>query len=321
MSLLRTKSIEQSIADTDEPEYQLKKSLTALDLTVFGVGVVIGAGIFTLTGRAAHNVAGPAIVISFVIAALACALAAMCYAEFASTVPVSGSAYTFSYASLGEIFAWIIGWDLILEMFLGASVVAQGWSAYLGVFLEKLGLVLPAAISYGGVVNLPAIVLVLGLGVLVTVGIKESLRVNLALVALKLFIVLFVIVAGIGFINPANYDPFVPPAAPTEGAASVWTQPLLQFFSGAAPTAFGVGGVLAGAALVFFAYIGFDVVATTAEETKNPQRDLPIGIIASLAICTVLYCAVALVVTGMVPYDQLDPAAALANAFTAHGQS
>ncbi|HQD97038.1 MAG TPA: amino acid permease [Propionicimonas sp.] len=320
MSLLRTKSIEQSIADTDEPEYQLKRSLSALDLTVFGVGVVIGAGIFTLTGRAAHNVAGPSIVISFVVAAICCALAAMCYAEFASTVPVSGSAYTFSYASLGEIFAWIIGWDLILEMFLGASVVAQGWSAYLGVFLEKIGVVLPPVISYGGLVDLPAILLVVVLGGLVTIGIKESLRVNLALVALKLFIVLFVIVAGIGFINPANYSPFVPPTAPTE-ASTGWTQPLLQFLTGGAPTAFGIGGIFAGAALVFFAYIGFDVVATTAEETKNPQRDLPIGIIASLAICTVLYCAVALVVTGMVPFDQLDPKAALANAFAFHGQA
>jgi APA family basic amino acid/polyamine antiporter len=322
MSLLRTKSIEQSIADTDEPEYQLKRSLTALDLTVFGVGVVIGAGIFTLTGRAAHNVAGPSIVLSFVIAAICCALAAMCYAEFASTVPVSGSAYTFSYASLGEIFAWIIGWDLILEMFLGASVVAQGWSAYLSAFLGKIGITLPEAISYGGTVDVPAIVLVLVLGVLVTIGIKESLRVNLALVALKLFIVLFVIVAGIGFINPANYDPFIPPAASTAAAGgTIWTQPLLQFFTGGAPSAFGVGGILAGAALVFFAYIGFDVVATTAEETKNPQRDLPIGIIASLSICTVLYCAVALVVTGMVPYDKLDPSAALANAFAFHGQA
>jgi APA family basic amino acid/polyamine antiporter len=324
MSLLRTKSIEQSIADTDEPEYQLKKSLSALDLTVFGVGVVIGAGIFTLTGRAAHNIAGPSIVVSFVIAAICCALAAMCYAEFASTVPVSGSAYTFSYASLGEIFAWIIGWDLILEMFLGASVVAQGWSAYLGAFLGKLGITLPEAISYGGVVDLPAILLVVVLGFLVTIGIKESLRVNLALVALKLFIVLFVIVAGIGFINPANYSPFVPAAVPTAASAggAAWaTQPLLQFFTGAVPSTFGVGGVLAGAALVFFAYIGFDVVATTAEETKNPQRDLPIGIIASLTICTVLYCAVALVVTGMVPYGQLDPKAALANAFAFHGQA
>lgn len=320
MKLLRTKTIEQSIADTDEPEYQLKKSLTALDLTVFGVGVVIGAGIFTLTGRAAHNVAGPAIVVSFVIAAFCCALAAMCYAEFASTVPVSGSAYTFSYSSLGELFAWIIGWDLILEMFLGASVVAQGWSAYLGVLLEKFGIILPPAISYGGVIDLPAVVLVLVLGVLVTVGIKESMRVNLVLVGVKLFIVLFVIFAGLMFINPANYSPFVPPAGATETTTGL-TQPLIQLFFGMQPSTFGIGGIFAGAALVFFAYIGFDVVATTAEETKNPQRDLPIGIIASLTICTILYCAVALVVTGMVPYDQLDPKAALANAFAHHGQT
>jgi APA family basic amino acid/polyamine antiporter len=318
MSLLRTKSVEQSLADADEPEYRLKRSLGALDLTVFGVGVVIGAGIFTLTGRAAHDVAGPSIVISFVLAAFCCALAAMCYAEFASTVPVSGSAYTFSYASLGEIFAWIIGWDLILEMFLGASVVAQGWSAYLGIFLEHLGVTLPAAISYGGVVDLPAILLVVALGALVSFGIKESLRVNLVLVGVKVFIVLFVIIAGIGFIDPANYTPFVPPAQATE-AASGLAQPLLQAIFGLQPTAFGLGGVAAGAALVFFAYIGFDVVATTAEETHRPQRDLPIGIIASLAICTVLYCAVALVVTGMVRYDELDPAGALAAAFAAHG--
>ncbi|MFZ8756930.1 amino acid permease [Microbacterium sp. HMH0099] len=320
MSLLRTKSVEQSIADTTDPEFRLKKSLSALDLTVFGVGVVIGAGIFTLTGRAAHEVAGPAVVISFIVAAIACGLAAMCYAEFASTVPVSGSAYTFSYASLGELFAWIIGWDLILEMFLGASVVAQGWSAYLSAFFEQLGVVLPQAVSSGGVVDLPAILLVLVLGGLMTIGIKESLRVNMALVAVKLFIVLFVIVAGIMFVNPANYTPFVPPSAPTETASDL-TQPLLQFLSGLEPATFGVGGILAGAALVFFAYIGFDVVATTAEETKRPQRDLPIGIIASLVICTVLYCAVAIVVTGMVSYQDLDPSAALANAFAFHGQT
>ncbi|GAA4064657.1 amino acid permease [Microbacterium laevaniformans] len=320
MSLMRTKSIERSIADTEEPEFRLRKSLSALDLTVFGVGVVIGAGIFTLTGRAAHEVAGPAVVVSFVVAAIACALAAMCYAEFASTVPVSGSAYTFSYASLGELFAWIIGWDLILEMFLGASVVAQGWSAYLGVLLGQLGIPLPEAIGYGGTVDVMAILLVIVLGVLMTIGIRESMRVNLVLVGVKLFIVLFVIVAGIMFVNPANYAPFVPDAAPREAATGLM-QPLLQFISGSAPMAFGVGGIFAGAALVFFAYIGFDVVATTAEETKNPQRDLPIGIIASLAICTLLYCAVALVVTGMVRFDELDPAAALANAFAFHGQT
>jgi APA family basic amino acid/polyamine antiporter len=320
MSIMRTKSVERSIADTEEPEFRLRKSLSAFDLTVFGVGVVIGAGIFTLTGRVAHEVAGPAIVVSFVVAAIACALAAMCYAEFASTVPVSGSAYTFSYASLGELFAWIIGWDLILEMFLGAGVVAQGWSAYLGVLLEQLGMPIPAAIGYGGTVDVMAIVLVLILGALMTYGIRESMRVNLVLVGLKLFIVLFVIVAGILFVNPANYSPFVPAAAPREAATGL-TQPLLQFLSGIEPMAFGVGGIFAGAALVFFAYIGFDVVATTAEETKNPQRDLPIGIIASLIICTALYCAVALVVTGMVPFGDLDPKAALASAFVHHGQA
>ena len=318
MSVLRKKSVEQSIADTDEPEFRLKKSLSALDLTVFGVGVVIGAGIFTLTGRAAHEVAGPAIVISFAVAAIACALAALCYAEFASTVPVAGSAYTFSYSSLGELFAWIIGWDLILEMFLGASVVAQGWSAYLGTLMAQLGAPIPEAIGYGGTVDLMAILLVLVLGGLMTFGIKESLRVNLVLVAVKLFIVLFVIIAGLMFVNPANWSPFVPSAEPVEAATGL-TQPLLQFLSGIEPTAFGIGGIFAGAALVFFAYIGFDVVATTAEETKNPQRDMPIGIIASLVICTILYCAVAFVVTGMVPYQDLDPNAALANAFVFHG--
>jgi APA family basic amino acid/polyamine antiporter len=235
-------------------------------------------------------------------------------------IPIAGSANTYAYATLGELFAWIIGWDLILEMFLGASVVAQGWSAYLGTLLSQLGIPIPEAIGYGGTVDLMAILLVVVLGGLMTFGIKESLRVNLVLVAVKLFIVLFVIVAGLLFINPANWSPFVPEAAPREAATGL-SQPLLQFFSGIDPTAFGVGGIFAGAALVFFAYIGFDVVATTAEETRNPQRDMPIGIIASLVICTLLYCAVALVVTGMVPYQDLDPAAALANAFVFHGQT
>ncbi|GEL94812.1 hypothetical protein CCO02nite_14700 [Cellulomonas composti] len=186
-------------------------------------------------------------------------------------------------------------------------------------FLENIGVTIPPSIAYGGVVDLPAVLLVLALGVLVTIGIKESLRVNLVLVGIKLFIVLFVVVAGIGFISAENYHPFVPPAQATEAVTGL-TQPLLQALLGLEPTAFGVGGIFAGAALVFFAYIGFDVVATTAEETRNPQRDLPIGIIGSLLICTVLYCAVAIVVTGMVPYDELDPKAALASAFEAHGE-
>ena len=314
MNILRTKSIEQTIREGDEPEYQLKKRLTALDLTVFGVGVVIGAGIFTVAGRAAHTLAGPAIILSFIVAAVCCALAALCYAEFASSIPVSGSAYTFSYASLGEIVAWIIGWDLLLELMLGASVVAQGWSAYLGVLLDRFGTAIPASVAYGSHFDLPAFLLVVVLTVLVSIGIKESMRVNLALVALKVFIVLFVIVAGIGYIKTANYHPFIPAATPVESKGTLQA-PLIETIFGLSPTAYGVTGVLAGASLVFFAYIGFDVVATTAEEAKNPARDLPRGILGSLVICTVLYCAVALVMTGMVSYAKLSSEASLAKVF------
>ena len=319
MSIWRTKSIEQSLADAEHPDFKLKRRLTSVDLTVFGIGVIIGAGIFTLTGRAAAEFAGPGVVFSFAIAALCCGMAALCYAEFASSVPVSGSAYTFSYATLGEMLAWIIGWDLILEMVLGASVVAQGWSSYLVTFLEEIGLGWPAGLGPDanaefGQPNLAALLLVVVLVGLITIGIKESLRVNLALVAVKLFIVLFVIVAGLFYVSGSNYDPFIPERAGSVTGEGLH-QPLIQWVFGLEPQTFGVLGIISAASVVFFAYIGFDVVATTAEEAKNPQRDLPRGIIGSLVICTVLYIAVALVITGMVPYDQIDSEAALATAF------
>ncbi len=319
MDVLRTKSIEQSLKDTEDPEFKLKRRLSAVDLTVFGVGVIIGAGIFTLTGRVAQANAGPGVVFSFALAALCCGLAALCYAEFASTVPVSGSAYTFSYATLGEMIAWIIGWDLLLEMMLGASVVAQGWASYFETFLDQIGITWPENLGYDDDFNLAAFLLVILLTALVAYGIKESLRVNLVLVAIKVFIVLFVIVAGIGFINADNYDPFIPPSEPVEGGGETLHTPLIQLLTGT-PAAYGVGGVLFAASLVFFAYIGFDVVATTAEEAAHPQRDLPRGIIGSLVICTILYVGVALVITGMVKYDQINPDAALAQAFIDQGK-
>jgi APA family basic amino acid/polyamine antiporter len=317
---VRKKTIEQSIADTDEPEYQLKKRLTAIDLTVFGIGVIIGAGIFTLTGRAAKLYAGPGIALSFVLAAFCCALAALCYAEFSSTVPVSGSAYTFSYFSLGEIFAWIIGWDLLLELMLGASVVSQGWSTYAALFLDQIGLGWPSSIGPDSHVNVLAMILVLVLTTLATIGIKESLRVNLVLVGIKLFVVLFVIIAGLFYIKSSNLSPFIPPSVPSPNAHVDLTTPLIQAVFGA-PSAFGVMGLVSGASLVFFAFIGFDVVATTAEEAKNPQRDLPRGIIGSLAICTVLYVLVCIVITGMVKYTDINGEAALAEAFRSVGRS
>jgi APA family basic amino acid/polyamine antiporter len=306
--------------DTDEPGHKLRRELGPLDLVVFGVGVIIGTGIFVLTGKAAGTLAGPAIALSFVAAAVACGLAALCYAEFASTVPVAGSAYTFSYATLGELVAWIIGWDLILELALGAATVASGWSTYFRVVLEEtFGVNLPAWVDGTGH-NLVAAGIVLILTALLCLGIRLSSRINLVVVTIKVGIVLLVIVAGLAYIKSANYHPFIPPSGsqPAKGAAS--TSSLLQDI-GLGSGTFGVGGIFTGAALVFFAFIGFDIVATAAEETRNPQRDLPIGIFGSLAICTILYIAVSLVVTGMVKYDKLSIDAPLANAFRANGQS
>ncbi len=322
----RTKSVEQSIAETDEPQHKLKKDLTALDLTVFGVGVTIGAGIFIVTGKVAATNSGPAIALSFVIASIACGLAAICYAEFASTVPVAGSAYTFSYATFGEITAWVIGWDLMLEFIIGAAAVASGWSGYLASLLAGTPFELPAEITgaENGWVNLPAGLLVLALTAILIFGVKLSSRLNQVVVAIKVAIVLFVIIAGIGYINPDNYSPFIPPGEPAPAASADFLHsPLIQTLFGIPPAVYGVGGVVAGAAVVFFAFIGFDIVATTAEETKNPQRDVPRGIMGALIACTILYVSVSLVITGMQNYKDIDPnnPAPLASAFAAVGKS
>ncbi|MBA2560368.1 MAG: amino acid permease [Propionibacteriales bacterium] len=320
MNLMRTKTIEQSIADTEEPEHQLRKQLGPLQLTVFGVGVIIGTGIFVLTGEAAGEKAGPAVALSFVFSGIACALAALCYAEFASTVPVAGSAYTFSYASLGELVAWIIGWDLILELALGASTVAVGWSTYFADVMDQAGITIPTwaydvdTEAPGLKHNLVAAAIVLILTGVICLGIKVSSQVNFVMVVVKLSIVLLVIVAGLFFIKSSNYSPFIPPSGSEAAAGAAPTPSLLQDM-GFAPGAFGISGIFTGAALVFFAYIGFDIVATAAEETKNPQRDMPIGILASLGICTVLYVAVSLVITGMVKYTEIEIDAPLAAAF------
>jgi basic amino acid/polyamine antiporter, APA family len=315
----RIKSVEDSIKDTDEPEHKLKRHLSGLDLTVFGVGVIIGTGIFVLTGEVAKTTAGPATAISFVIAGVVCGLAALCYAEFASTVPVAGSAYTFSYATLGEFVAWIIGWDLVLELALGAATVSVGWSGYLNQLLGDLGIPLPTSIAgETATVNIPAIFIALLMTGVLILGIKLSSRVTSVIVAIKVAIVLLVIAVGIFYVKAANYTPFIPHSKPTKGGSGL-SAPLIQTLFGFTPSTFGVGGILAGAAIVFFAFIGFDIVATAAEETKEPKRDLPRGIIGSLVICTVLYVAASLVVVGMQKYTELSTTAPLADAFRSVG--
>jgi APA family basic amino acid/polyamine antiporter len=319
-ALLRTKSVDQSIEDTKDEHNGLRRTLGPLDLIVFGVGVIIGTGIFVLTGVAAGTLAGPAIALSFVAAGIACALAALCYAEFASTVPVAGSAYTFAYASVGELVAWIIGWDLILELALGAATVASGWSDYFRVVChDTLGIELPAWVD-GSHHNLVAALIVLAITGLLCFGVKVSTRINAVIVAIKLTVVLLVIVAGLFYVTGANLDPFIPPTGSKPAPGGEETTTLLHDL-GINLGTFGIGGIFSAAALVFFAFIGFDIVATAAEETKNPQRDLPIGIFGSLAICTTLYVLVSLVVTGMVPYDKIKVEAPLAEAFRSVGES
>ena len=319
--LLRTKSVEQSIADTEVVGTRLKKQLTAWDLTIFGVAVVVGAGIFTIGASTAGDYSGPAVTVSFVIAAIACGLAALCYAEFASTVPVAGSAYTFSYATFGEFVAWIIGWDLVLEFSIAAAAVASGWSSYLGTVFGTG----PAAFEVGGhTVDWGAMLIVGVLTVLLTFGAKVSSRVSAVITAIKVAVVLLVIAVGAFYIKASNYTPFVPDSIPGESEGVTWKSTLFQAIAGSS-SSYGWYGVLAGAGIVFFAFIGFDIVATSAEETVNAQRDVPRGILGSLAIVTVLYIAVTVVVTGMASYKDLATSAGdgsgknLAYAFSLNG--
>ena len=301
--LLRTKSLVHLLQDTEQEGRRLKRVLNAWDLTAIGIGCIIGVGIFVLPGVEAATHAGPAIIVSFAVAAAACACAALCYAELAAMIPVSGSAYTYGYATLGEIFAWIIGWDLVLEYMVGASLVAIGWSGYcmnlVKNVMQSFGYVLtdealrftasPWAKGQGGYLDLPAALVVLAIAYLLYRGIKESSRVNLTAVIVKVVVIVAFILLAVWHVKPSNWVPFTP---------------------------FGWTGVMTAAAIVFLAYVGFDAVSTTAEEAKNPQRDLPIGILLSLVVATVLYMAVAAIMTGVVPYDQLgvaDPVAHVLN--------
>ncbi|HNR38641.1 MAG TPA: amino acid permease [Acidobacteriota bacterium] len=294
--LLRTKPVQTLLADTQDEHHSLKKSLRAVDLVAIGIGCIIGVGIFVLPGVQAAKNAGPGIILSFAIAAAACACSALCYAELAAMIPVAGSAYTYGYATLGEIFAWIIGWDLILEYMVAAILVSTGWSAY---FVNMLStgadIHLPTAYTASpwdkppGLFNLPAVAIVLLLTFLLVRGIKESSRVNLFIVILKIAVILFFILLTVWHVDPAKWSPFMP---------------------------FGFTGVMTAAAIVFLAFVGFDAVSTTAEEAINPQRDMPIGIMGSLAVATLLYMAVAAIMTGIVPYKELgvaDPVALVLN--------
>jgi basic amino acid/polyamine antiporter, APA family len=317
MGIMRTKSIEQSIKDTEEPEFQLRKALGPLDLTLFGIGVIIGTGLYVLTGQAAALYSGPAVALSYVVGGIVCALAALCYAEFASTVPVAGSAYTFSYAALGEFVAWLIGWDLILEFTLGAATVAKGWSGYLVSVLELIGIKLPPglyAATAGFSHDFVALIVVALVTTILVIGIRLSSQFNQVITGIKILVTLFIIGFGIFFIKVSNLTPFVPPPEQPPAAAEATLQSFVLPSLLGIDTTYGITGIFTAAALVFFAYIGFDIVATTAEETRNPQRDMPIGILASLAICTVFYILASIVFTGLVPYDTLATAAPAATA-------
>jgi APA family basic amino acid/polyamine antiporter len=327
MNLWATKSIAVLRAEADEvTERSLKRTLGPWNLTFLGIGAIIGAGIFVLTGQAAALHAGPAVPISMILVGIACAFAGLCYAEMASAVPVAGSAYTYSYATMGELIAWIIGWDLVLEYAAGASTVAVGWSGHLVSLLGLFGIQIPANFAAsptawctatnvtdavagcthaglnmtGAIINLPAVFIVVLVTAVLVIGIRESASVNNFIVILKLTIIMLIVMYGLTKLNPDNWKPFIPPNSGEWGT-------------------YGVSGILRGAGLVFFAYIGFDAVSTAAQEARNPQKDMPIGILGSLAICTLLYVVVSAVLTGIMPYTELNVAAPMALAMERTG--
>ncbi|MBM4382450.1 MAG: amino acid permease [Deltaproteobacteria bacterium] len=300
--LFARKPVESFHAYLASKDHSLKRALGPLELTLLGIGAIIGTGIFVLTGVAAVDDAGPAVVLSFALAGLACGFAALCYSEFATMIPISGSAYSYGYATLGELVAWIIGWDLVLEYALASSAVASGWSGYAYGLLGDLGVALPHAISgqpdfaNGVYFNVLAFLILLVVTALLVIGVRESARTNAIFVALKTAVVLLVIALGVGYVNPENWTPFLHPEK-------------------------GLFGIVTGAATVFFAYIGFDAVTTAAEESRNPERDMKIGIIGSLAVCTLLYLIVSAILTGMVPVAEIDKAAPVASAFRSVGEN
>lgn len=338
--LFRRKTLTQLFAEAESTEHGLKRHLGPWNLTFLGIGAVIGAGIFVLTGQAAAQYAGPAIVISFIISGLACAFAGLCYAEFAAMIPIAGSAYTYSYATMGELFAWIIGWDLILEYLFAASTVAVGWSGYVVSFLNDFGIIIPPQLSAAtgtvlinvpdmgwkpetaqliqtlashgihaaslehvtAMINIPAMFVVAVIAILLVVGIKESANFNNIMVIVKLAVIVLFIGIGFFFVKTINWTPFIPKNTGISGH-------------------FGWSGILRGAGVIFFAYIGFDAVSTAAQETKNPQRDMPVGIMGSLSISTILYILVAIVLTGIVSYTTLNVADPIAVGVNAMGSS
>ncbi len=306
MSLFAVKPLEALLKDAGHES--LRKTLGPSQLVALGIGAIIGAGLFSLTGIAAANNAGPAVVLSFVLASVGCAFAGLCYSEFSTMIPIAGSAYTYAYATMGELMAWLIGWDLVLEYAVGASTVAVSWSRYVMSFFGDFGIRFPQQLAASpfepvtlpdtgqviqGVINLPAMFIVVAISLLLILGIQESARINAGIVVIKVSVVLVFIALGWAYINPANFTPFIPPNTGETGA-------------------FGWSGVLRGAGLVFFAFIGFDAVSTAAQEAKHPQKDMPIGIIGSLAVCTILYVLFSHVLTGIVNYTELDSAAPVA---------